>query len=45
MALQRLKEAAEKAKSTYPRGLAFGTVVGSRSPVGRRIWQRYWEKF
>ena len=27
----------------YPRGLAFGTVVGSRSPVGRRIWQRYWE--
>ncbi|MGD8961379.1 MAG: nitrilase-related carbon-nitrogen hydrolase [Desulfobacterales bacterium] len=29
----------------YPRGLAFGTVVGSRSPVGRRIWQRYWEKF
>jgi nitrilase len=27
----------------YPRGLAFGTVVGSRSPVGRKIWQRYWE--
>ena len=27
----------------YPRGLAFGTVVGSRSPVGRSIWQRYWE--
>ena len=27
----------------YPRGLAFGTVVGSRSPVGRHIWQRYWE--
>jgi nitrilase len=27
----------------YPRGLAFGTVVGSRTPVGRRIWQRYWE--
>ena len=27
----------------YPRGLAFGTVVGSRSPVGRRVWQRYWE--
>lgn len=27
----------------YPRGLAFGTVVGSRSPVGRRIWQNYWE--
>ncbi len=27
----------------YPRGLAFGTVVGSRSPVGRKVWQRYWE--
>lgn len=28
----------------YPRGLAFGTVVGSRSPVGRDVWQRYWEQ-
>ena len=27
----------------YPRGLSFGMVVGSRSPEGRRIWQRYWE--
>ena len=27
----------------YPRGLTFGTVVGQRSPAGRRIWQRYWE--
>jgi len=27
----------------YPRGLGFGTVVGSRSPEGRRTWQRYWE--
>lgn len=27
----------------YPRGLGFGMVVGSRSSVGRRIWQRYWE--
>ena len=27
----------------YPRGLAFGTVVGNRSPVGLRVWQRYWE--
>ena len=27
----------------YPRGLGFGMVVGSRSPVGRRMWQRYWE--
>jgi nitrilase len=27
----------------YPRGLSFGMVVGSRSPEGRRLWQRYWE--
>jgi nitrilase len=26
----------------YPRGLSFGTVVGGRSPAGRRAWQRYW---
>ncbi len=26
----------------YPRGLSFGTVVGSRSPDGRRTWERYW---
>ena len=26
----------------YPRGLSFGTVVGSRSSAGRRTWQRYW---
>ncbi len=26
----------------YPRGLGFGTVVGSRSPAGRLTWQRYW---
>jgi nitrilase len=26
----------------YPRGLSFGTVVGSRSPAGRRDWERYW---
>jgi nitrilase len=26
----------------YPRGLSFGTVVGARSPEGRRTWQRYW---
>jgi len=26
----------------YPRGLGFGAVVGSRSPAGRRLWQRYW---
>jgi nitrilase len=27
----------------YPRGLGFGMVVGSRSPEGRHLWQRYWE--
>lgn len=26
----------------YPRGLSFGTVVGSRSEAGRRTWERYW---
>ncbi|MCO6360863.1 carbon-nitrogen hydrolase family protein [Roseivirga pacifica] len=29
--------------SVYPRGLSFGTVVGSRSPEGRELWQRYWD--
>jgi len=27
----------------YPRGLTFGTVVGSRTPQGRAAWQVYWE--
>jgi nitrilase len=27
----------------YPRGLSFGMVVGSRTPDGRRLWQRYWD--
>lgn len=27
----------------YPRGLGFGTVVGSRSSEGREVWQRYFE--
>ena len=27
----------------YPRGLTFGTVVGSRAEEGRYTWQRYWE--
>jgi nitrilase len=27
----------------YPRGLTFGTTVGSRSPEGRKDWLRYWE--
>ncbi len=26
----------------YPRGLTFGTTVGSRSPQGRLTWQAYW---
>jgi len=28
----------------YPRGLSFGTVVGSRSGPGRELWLRYWEQ-
>lgn len=28
----------------YPRGLSFGTVVGSRTANGRQTWQRYWEQ-
>ena len=28
--------------SAYPRGLSFGTVVGSRSAEGRETWLRYW---
>jgi nitrilase len=27
----------------YPRGLTFGTTVGSRLPEGRQDWLRYWE--
>jgi nitrilase len=27
----------------YPRGLGFGTVVGSRSDTGRHTWQTYWQ--
>lgn len=27
----------------YPRGMSFGTVVGSRSAEGRMDFQRYWE--
>ena len=28
----------------YPRGLSFGTVVGSRQPGGRAMWERYWRE-
>ena len=27
----------------YPRGLGFGTVVGSRTTQGRRTFQAYWD--
>lgn len=29
--------------SAYPRGLSFGTVVGSRTMEGRETWLRFWE--
>lgn len=29
--------------SAYPRGLSFGTVIGSREQNGRALWNRYWE--
>lgn len=29
--------------SVYPRGLSFGTVVGSRSDEGRKLWQKLWD--
>jgi nitrilase len=27
----------------YPRGLSFGTVIGSRTEDGRKDWYKYWE--
>ncbi|GGE30843.1 nitrilase [Pullulanibacillus camelliae] len=27
----------------YPRGLSFGTIIGSRTEEGRKDWYRYWE--
>lgn len=32
----------EAAIPAYPAGLGFGVVVGSRTPPGRRLWERYW---
>jgi nitrilase len=29
--------------SAYPRGLSFGTVIGSRTAEGREWYRRYWE--
>ena len=26
----------------YPWGLSFGMVIGSRTPQGRKLWERYW---
>lgn len=30
--------------SAYPRGLDFGTVIGSRTEAGRRAYARYWDE-
>lgn len=29
--------------SVYPRGLSFGTLIGSRTQEGRALWQRFWD--
>lgn len=29
--------------SAYPRGLDFGSVIGSRSDAGREDFRRYWD--
>lgn len=52
-ALPIIKEAGEKQANivvfpeayipAYPRGLTFGTVIGSRTEEGRKDWYRYWE--
>lgn len=52
-AISLIKQAGEKGAKivvfpeafipAYPRGLSFGTVIGSRTDEGRKDWYRYWE--
>ena len=52
-AIQLIKQASEKGAKiivfpeafipAYPRGLSFGTIIGSRTDDGRKDWYRYWE--
>lgn len=52
-AIRLIKQAAEKGAQiivfpeafipAYPRGLSFGTIIGSRTEDGRKDWYRYWE--
>ena len=52
-AINLLKQASEKGAKivvfpeafipAYPRGLSFGTIIGSRTDEGRKDWYRYWE--
>lgn len=52
-AINLIKQASEKGAKivvfpeafipAYPRGLSFGTIIGSRTDEGRKDWYRYWE--
>ena len=52
-AVKLIKQAGEKGAKivvfpeafipAYPRGLSFGTIIGSRTENGRKDWYRYWE--
>ncbi|KOS69332.1 nitrilase [Lysinibacillus contaminans] len=52
-AINLIKQAGEKGAKivvfpeafipAYPRGLSFGTIIGSRTDDGRKDWYRYWE--
>src|SRR3954465_14956093 len=52
-AIRLIKQAGEKGARivvfpeafipAYPRGLSFGTIIGSRTDDGRKDWYRYWE--